>query len=185
MNKRRRHSKIDELPPDLVEVINRKLAGTDTDGRKYTYREIADFLDGLGHAVSKSSVGRYGQNFLARLERLKIVKDQARAIVTDNADRPSTELAEAANQLAMNLIMETLMEVENLKGEKLTEILKALARLEASGVRREALKLKFSEGVEAAAGKIKEALRKELDTHPDILSRVSEIVEQAKAQVAS
>ena len=184
MSNRRRHSKIDELPQELVEVINRKLAGTDTDGRKYTYQEITEYLAEMGHQVSKSSVGRYGKNFLSRLERLKVVRDQAKAIVEDNAGRPATEMAEAANLLATNLIMETLMEVESLEGERLTEILKALARLESSGVRREALKLQFNKGVEAAAARIKEALRKELAADEELRRRVTEVVEQAKAQLA-
>lgn len=180
---RRRHSKIHQLPDPVVEEINRLLVSPGI-----TYEMITDHLKKLGHDVSKSSVGRYGKDFVARLERLKIVKDQAKAILDEGGDRPATELQEAANQMAMQLIMETLMKVDNIDvsedGEKLTDVLKALANLERSAVSREKLKFEFNKGVEAAAAKIKEALKKELMADTDLQQKMMEVVEQAKAQIA-
>lgn len=177
---RRRHSKIHKLPEEVVTEVNRLLT---TPG--ITYQTITEHLKKLGHEVSKSSVGRYGKNFLTRLERLRIVKDQAKVIIEEGGDRPATELNEAANQMATTLIMETLMQVENLEGSKITEILKALAALERSAVAREKLKYEFTRGVEAAAGKIKEALKKEVQTDSDLQQRIMEVVDRAKAQVVT
>lgn len=168
MSKRRKHHKITrELPDELIEVVNKLLVeGT-------TYREIADFLREKGHEISKSSVQRYGKDFLARLERLRVVKEKARAIIEDDPDRPATEMAEAANLLAMNLIMETLEQLDDLSGEKVTELLKALARLEQSGVARERLKLSYRKKADRAVKNIEDSVKsKNLD--PETLRMIKE-----------
>ncbi len=168
---RRKHSKIErELPPELVEEINARLV------EGHTYQEVADWLRQMGHQVSKSSVGRYGKDFLARLERLRIVRDQARAIVEDNADRPATELNEAASALASQLITEALLAAGDAGqglDKKVTEAIKALALLERSAVARERLKLEFKQKAEAAVARIEQtAQKKGLD--PETLAIIKE-----------
>jgi hypothetical protein len=141
---------VESLPPEVVEAVNRKLV------EGYTYQQVTDWLNQLGHEVGKSSVARYGKDFLARLERLRVAKEQARAIV-EETDRPATEMHEAANRLAVHLIMETLMQVNSLDGERLSELLKALAQLERSAVSREHLKLEYKKKVQQAVSRIEEA----------------------------
>ena len=68
-------------------------------------------------------------------------RDQARVVVDSAGDRPALEIAEAANQMALSAVMEYIMEIDSLKGAKATEVIKALALLERSGVQRERLKL--------------------------------------------
>ncbi|MHB1026090.1 MAG: phage protein Gp27 family protein [Desulfobacteria bacterium] len=172
MAPRRKHFKAEALPPEVLDALNRQLA----EGR--TYREVADWLDQMGHPVAKSSVARYGRDFLGRLERLRVIKDQARAIVEESPDKPATELAEATNQLAMQLIMESLLKMEDLgemKGAKTTDLFKALSLLERSAVAREKLKLDFRVKVEKATQKIEEIGRaKGLD--PETLKVIREQV---------
>lgn len=179
MANRRKHSKIDKLPEEIVKAVNELLV---TPG--VTYKDVVGWLKQKGHEVSKSSVGRYSQQFLSRLEKLRAVKDQAKAIIEADPDAPATEMHEAANQLAVQLIMEKLMGIPDLEGAKITEIFKALALLERSAVSREKLKLEFNKGVEAAAAKIKEALKKELMADSDLQQKMMDVVEHAKAQVA-
>lgn len=171
MSDRRSHPKIlTELPPEIVEAVNDLLVS----GK--TYQEVVDFLKEKGQQVSRSSVGRYGKDFLARLERLKVVKEQARTIVQESADAPATEMAEAANQIATQLIMEHLMEVSDLEGEKVTEILKALARLEQSGVAREKLKMDFRKKVKVALEAFKKDLYTELEgREPELCERLIQV----------
>lgn len=148
---RRKHSKVERaLPPEIREAVNAKL----TDG--YTYQEIADWLRSLGHVVSRSSLGRYGKGFLAKLERVKVAREQARAIVQEVGDGPATEMAEAANQLAVQMIMEVLMETPSLAGEKIAELLKALAQLERATVNREKLKFEFRSKAESVVTTIQD-----------------------------
>lgn len=152
---RRKHWKITrELPPELVEAVNEKLV------QGYTYQQIASWLKEMGHEVSRSAVGRYSKDFLARLERLKLVRDQARAIIEDASGDPQTAMAEAASQLAFQLIMEAMMAAGD-RGpagldRKIVEAMKALAQLERSGVAREKLKAEFRQKAEAAASGLRD-----------------------------
>lgn len=154
---RRRHFKIAKLPDDIRRRVDAMIA---TPGK--TYQDAVDFLADEGIHVGHSSVQRYGKHFLARLERLQVVKDQARAIVSESGERPATEMAEAANQMAIQLVMETLMEVEagDLQEEKLTDVLKALARLEQSSTARERLKLEYQRRAQKTAEKVEGHLKK-------------------------
>lgn len=96
----RSHGKIDNLPDPLKrEVENRLLDGE-------TYEEISNYLKAQGEEVHLSSVGRYGRKFLKRFESVRVAKEFAKLLAEDNADRPSTELHEANNLLASQLIME-------------------------------------------------------------------------------
>lgn len=179
MAERRKHHKIAGLPKEIVEAVNKLFV----DGK--TYEEISAWLTEMGNPVSKSSVGRYGKDFISRLDRLKLVKDQAKAIVQTDPDAPATEMHEAANQLAVQLIMETLINVPDLKGAKITELFKALSLLERSAVAREKLKYEFNKGVGAGLAKLKEELKAELNSDPELLQRLYELADKVKDKVAS
>lgn len=168
MAQRRRHSKISKLPQEAVDQVNSLLTKPGT-----TYQDVVDFLAEQGILVSHSSVGRYGKDFLSRLERLQIVKDQARAIVSGAGDRPATEMHEAANQLAIQMIMEHLLEVGSLEGESTVDLLKALARLERSSTGREKLKLDYRKRAKEVATSV-DATLKEKGLSPKTLQEIKE-----------
>lgn len=160
MSSRRKHSKVLQLPPEIVEAVNKKL----TTGA--TYREIADWINQMaestGVEVSHMAVQRYGKDFLSRLEKLRIAREQAKAIIEDSKDRPATEMTEAASNLAVQLIQETLMAAQDEGGvidKGLIETMKALAQLERSSVAREKLKLEFRQKAEKAVKAIEETGR--------------------------
>jgi len=144
----RRHYKVHSLPPELREAVDELIL------QGVHYRDIAAFLRERGHEIGKSSVARYGKDFLARLERVKLIRDQARAILEAKPDAPATELAEAASLLAQQLIMETLMKLDNVDGEKVSSLLLALAKLEQSGVARERLKLEYRAKAESVVSRL-------------------------------
>lgn len=179
---RRKHSKVLQLPPEIVEAVNKKL----TSG--VTYREIADWInqmsDKTGVEVSHMAVQRYGKDFLARLERLKVVNEQAKAILETNGEGPDTALAEAANKLALQLVMETLMSARNtLEGEKLTQVMRALTQLQRSAVATERLKFTFDKGVRAVTQKLREEVAKQIQNDPALLQRLQQLITEAGEQV--
>jgi len=179
MTNRRATSRIArELPPDLRDQLNSRL----TDGR-YTYDDITEWLGELGFAISRSAVGRYGAGFLARLERLKRSREQARTIVETNNGKPGTEMVEAAHLLAVDLVTEKLLITEDLEGADVVDILNVLAKLEASATKREALKLQHDRGVTAAEKRIQAQLRAELQAHPELAERLSTVVAAAAEEV--
>ena len=172
MGDRRKHSKITSILPDgLVKAINERLVAGET------YESIAEYIRAQGHEISKSSIGRYGKDFLSKLERLRVVKEQARTIVSENKDGPALEMTEAATQLALQLIMERLVAVDNLNSAKDGEILKALALLERSAVQREKLKMDASKLLDVAVERIKSNLKDELEKNPDVLDKLVRMVD--------
>lgn len=180
MKNRRSHSKISTYPVELVDAINQEIVK----GR--TYRQIADWLNEKGKEISHVAVANYGKNFLSKLEQLKAVKEQAKAIVAETGDGPATEMAEAANQLAIQMIMETLMEVEKgkLEKEKLTDVLKALAQLEKSSVAREGLKLQYQKKFDSVFKKVREELWQELGQNPEFYEQVLNYVNRIEQRMS-
>lgn len=177
MKDRRSHPKIDDLPDELRKAVHERIVAGDT------YRDISDWIRQKGHSISKTAVGDYGRNFLARLEQLKLVKEQARSIIDETQGQPATEMAEAANQIGLQLVMETLLKVNSLEGVKITEVLKALARLEQASTSRERLKFQYHKGATAAAEQIKARLRKELDGHPDLIERMTVMIDKTSQEL--
>lgn len=171
----RKHSKISQLPEELRDVIHQYFSNG------HTYEEIAGWIKSKGHEISRAAVGRYGKGFLAKMEKLRQARDQAKVIIGEARDGPALEMVEAANQMAVQVILERLIEMDDIKGAKSTEVLKALALLERSAVRREKLKFDYNKGVDVAAEKIKAGLREELTKQPDLLAKLSAIID-AKAE---
>ncbi|MBB6673005.1 phage protein Gp27 family protein [Cohnella nanjingensis] len=179
---RRKHSKVLQLPEEIVEAVNKQL----TSG--IPYRDIADAINKLtpetGIEVSHMAVQRYGKDFLGRLERLKIVNEQAKAIIDSHGDGPDTALSEAANKMALSIIMETLLSAQNsLEGESLTAVMRALAQLQRSSIASEKLKFQFDKGVSKAVAEVRAGLQEELKNDPDLHHRLLEKLSQVEANL--
>ena len=166
---KRSHSKVAKLPDEIRAAVDRQImAGVE-------YQEIADFINTMGTQVSRSSVNRYGQKFMAKMERLRLAREQAKIIVESAKDGPALETVEAANQMAVQVIMERLIEMDDLKEAKSTEVIKALALLERSATNRERLKLETKRKADEAVKNIEAAAtagRRNLD--PDTLAFIKE-----------
>lgn len=130
----RSHGKIDNLPQEVKREVEERLV----DGEKY--EDISSYLKEQGYDVHYSSVGRYGRKFLARFESVRVAKEFAKLLAEDNVDRPATELHEANNLLASQLIMEAMVDDEMDAGER-AKIAKSIASLQQAQVANEKLKL--------------------------------------------
>lgn len=172
---RRKHSKIDQLPQEIVSAVNDAIVN-----KRKTYKEIEQWLRADGYDVSKSSVARYGQAFLTKLERISTAREQAKAII-ETSSGLKTEMGEATSTVAFQLLMDMLINTDADKvGKDTLNAIKTLAALERSSVSREKLKLSYDKGVTAAAEMIKEQLREELAGYPEIIEQMCEIAEKAK-----
>ena len=158
MKSRRAHSKVTQLPANLVAAINQAMVC----GKTYT--EIAVMISGWiaegqidkTAAPSRSGVGRYGKDFLTRMEILSRVREQAKAIVTQ-ADGDGLVLEEAASNLALNEIITVLMRADpevGLKASEVAFIATAIGKLQSSSVQREKLKTDFATRAREAVKKI-------------------------------
>ena len=75
-------SKVERLPEDVREELNRRLI----DSGFSNYEEHSAWLAERGYEIKKSSVHRYGGTFEERINSLKLVTEQARAIVSETPD---------------------------------------------------------------------------------------------------
>jgi len=130
----RSHGKIDKLPDGVKrEVENRLVEGE-------TYEDISGYLKEQGYDVHFSSVGRYGRKFLNRFESVRVAKEFAKVLAEDGVDRPATELHEANNLLASQLIMEAMVD-DSMEPDERAKIAKSIASLQNAQVNNEKLKL--------------------------------------------
>lgn len=132
--KNRSHGKIDNLPENLKRAVENRLVGGET------YEDISSYLKENGYDVHFSSVGRYGRKFLNRFESVRVAKEFAKLLAEDDADRPSTELHEANNLLASQLIMEAMLDDDMDPGDR-AKTAKSIASLQNAQINNEKLKI--------------------------------------------
>ena len=147
MTKMRRHSKISsEIPPELRRQVDTLLVEGNT------YEEIKDFLASKGYEIGRSSIGRYGKDFLTYYQRLKVIEDKSKTLVSE-AGKDVLTLEEAASKLFVQMILEA-----QFKGEfdpiKLPRLVSDFAKLQASSVLRERMKMEFKQKVTKAADEV-------------------------------
>ena len=165
--KNRRHFKVDRLPQEVRQEINDRLV------EGYTYDDIAEAVRGLGHSVSRSGIHRYGRQYLAKLERVKMVNDQAKAIVSEVGS--GLDMEEATSKLITQMVMEMLMKMDELPETKnITGVLSAFAKLQSSSVLRERLKKEIRTRADKAVEKIEKVMSASLD--PETLRVIREEV---------
>jgi len=145
---RRTSSKVKRLPKDLRAAIDRAIVAG------LTYDEIAVKVSDWVRAgkiapesaPSRAGIGRYAPGFLAKLEKLNLVREQARAIVSQSEGN-GLEMEEAAVSLVLNEIMTVLMPQEQdkqLPPKAIASVAQALSRLQSSSATRERAKLEIA-----------------------------------------
>jgi len=149
---RRKHSRVqDELPAEVRAQVDRLLI------EQATYDEIKAFLDSEGYDISRSAIGRYGHDFLAAYQNLRIIEDKSRALVSEAGD--GMVLEEAAAKLFSQMILEAQLSGK-LDIKKLPRIISDFAKLQTSTVSRERLKRDIAERVAQTADDVAKTVKK-------------------------
>jgi len=149
---RRKHSRVqDELPAEVREQVDRLLT------EQATYDEIKEFLDREGYDISRSAIGRYGHDFLAAYQNLRIIEDKSRALVSEAGD--GMVLEEAAAKLFSQMILEAQLSGK-LDIKKLPRIISDFAKLQSSTVSRERLKRDIAQRVTQTADDVAKTVKK-------------------------
>lgn len=179
--KNRSHGKIDNLPENVKSEVEKLLV----EGK--TYEDIAGFLKNKGYDIHFSSVGRYGRKFLNRFESVRVAKEFARLLAEDNVDRPATELHEANNLLASQLIMEAMIDDEMEPGER-AKIARSIASLQNAQVSNEKLKLRARKeqgAVHTAMRVFTDKVYGELGSrYPEIAAVLLQLAEETENEMA-
>jgi len=122
-----RRSKVLALPP----AVKAWLDGALVDGNFSGYELLAAELKKRGCDVSKSALQRYGSDFEAQLADLKVVSDQARAVVDaspDEDDAMTQALVRLVQQKTFRLLRDSEIDPSKVNFEKLSLNVARLAR---------------------------------------------------------
>lgn len=180
MEQNRSHGKIEKLSPDLKKEVEEKLLAGET------YEDISGYLKEQGEDIHYSSVGRYGRKFLKRFESVRIAKEYAKLLAEDNADRPTTELHEANNLLASQLIMEALVD-DQMDAEERNKMAKSIATLQRAQVSNEKLKLESRKergAVHVAMEMLKDKVFAEIaEAHPEIAEALMQLADETEKEM--
>jgi len=149
----RTHSRIErELPAEVRREVDRLLVEGNA-----TYDEIASFLTVKGYDISRSAIGRYGKDFLAQYQRLRIIEDKSRTLISEAGDGLSLE--EAASKVFAQKILEALLSGD-LDVLEVPRLVSDFAKLQGSTVLRERLKMDVKKRVEKAVETVEKTLTK-------------------------
>lgn len=177
----RSHGKIDNLPPGVKREVEQKLI------KGERYEDISSYLQENGYDVHYSSVGRYGRKFLNRFESVRVAKEFAKLLAEDNVDRPATELHEANNLLASQLIMEAMVDDE-MAPEDRAKIAKSIASLQNAQVANERLKLtarKEQGAIHTAMKLFTDKVYEEIGSrYPDVAQTLLQLAEETEMELA-
>ncbi|MBI5634871.1 MAG: DUF3486 family protein [Nitrospirae bacterium] len=148
----RRHGKVHTLPPEIRKEVDDLLTEPGT-----TYEDIAEFLKAKGHDIGKSSIGRYGKDYLSTYQRLRIVEDQARTLVSEAGE--GLVLDEAGGKLVAQRLIEILMssDIDIADNPKL---LSAFASMQKANIAREKLKADLKDRVVKTADDVTKIAKK-------------------------
>jgi Glu-tRNA(Gln) amidotransferase subunit E-like FAD-binding protein len=140
----RRHSRIgDELPQELKREVDRLLVEGNV-----TYDDIKAFLEEKGCDISRSAIGRYGKEFLASYQKLRVIEEKSRTLVSEAGDGMVLEEA------AAKIFAQKIVEAQLLEGFDILEnprLIGDFAKLQSSTVARERFKRELKEKVEKTA----------------------------------
>jgi hypothetical protein len=149
----RAHSRVtDDLPAEIRREVDRLLVEDNS-----TYDDIANFLKVKGYDISRSSIGRYGMEFVGRYQKLKIIEDQAKTLVAEAGENVMV-LEEAASKMFGEQILSGLID-RTIDVKEIPRLVSDFAKLQASTVLRERMKMDFAKKVEKTATEVVKVAR--------------------------
>lgn len=167
-----RRSKVEQLPPEIKAWLDDALVENNF-GR---YRLLSEELKKRGCNLSKTAIHRYGQDFEERLKALKLVTEQARAVVQASPDDDGA-VNDALVRLTQQKLFDLMMVLEvDPDGADLPKLARAIAELGKASVAQKKWQ------VEAR----KEALQDAAKEAGNVAKRAGitdEVVEQIKTRI--
>jgi len=162
----RRHNKVYELPKELRDGLDERLADT-----SITYVEISAWLAEAGYEISKSTIGRYALESRQLAGRLLETQAKVRELVKVAKGQDDEALTEGALQIAVGKLTERIAlveeELDELPPEKAIDLMIKLARAKAY---KDKVYADLRGEYDRAYAAFKEAVYAELnDSHPEIV----------------
>jgi hypothetical protein len=144
-------SKISLLPEPVKADLDRRLI----EGSFSGYRELEEWLEGLGFEISHTAINRYGRKFEKQLEDLKVAAGQSKAIVETLGD-DANSLGDAVTQLALQKALVALQQIdpESIDPEskypyEWTKVLNAIGKLSSQAIANQQHRAKIATELKA------------------------------------
>lgn len=149
-------STVETLPKEVKEWLDRALVESNFSG----YKLLAEEMKARGYEISKSAIHRYGQDFEDRLKTLKMVTEQARAVVQAAPDEDGA-VNDALVRLTQEKLFGVLMEIEvDPETVDLAKLAKAVAELGKTSVMQKRWLSEVRAKAEAAAANVEKIAKK-------------------------
>ena len=126
------------------------------------------------------------EEFAAKLRQLELAQEQAVKIARV-AGNGELKLEEASTKLAIQLIMEMLVVMKELKGrdsQRVVKVLDVLARLQASNVLREKLRADFRRAVAKAREALLAGVRKAVRRNERLKGELEQLIDSQAKELA-
>jgi len=165
MASRRAHSKVSKLPPNFRSAIADAIVKRGATYDALTALVKAWVKDGkikAEDAPSRAGLARYGKHYMARLEQLDLVREQAKSVVA-KAEEFGMVLDEAATNMVLNEIMSIFMSRDPgkpMKPADLARIAAGLGKLQQSSAAREKIRMDYDKRAQAAVKKAGTAMKR-------------------------
>lgn len=126
-------SKVEQLPAEIKQWLDARLVDDGFSGYETLEDEINRRLEAAGadFRIGKSSLHRYGSDFEDRLKSLKMVTQQAKAVVTgsaDDEDAVSQALIRPTQEKLFNVVLNAQVDPEKMDLAKMTRAIADLSR---------------------------------------------------------
>lgn len=172
-------SRIDELPPEVVNIINQKLSDV-----TYTYQDIADAVKDMGYEISKSSIGRYALRQNKASSRLKEACETTKVLVEAMKDNKDLDASEAATTIIINELTKKFATAqEEFEAMPLDKAGRLIVAIQRSAVYKEKFKLEYKKGINEAIRAVKEELSKELKNETELFKRMCELTDRVSSKM--
>ena len=176
---------VTDLTDDAKVELDRRLAA----GR-HTLDELVGWLDELGFRISRSSLGRYSQEFEAVTEDIRATRELARAVGKELEDLPGTDattvVVESLHALIFKVRRQLLRDEDSLNAKAVADLAKAAKDLATAMGLRTAMEMKIREEAERkikkAAASAVERVAKERGLSADTVGAIKAQILGVKAK---
>ena len=147
-----------------------------------TLREIEGILREEGYDISRESIRRKVKSAKEIAAIYKKSLEEAKILLEAVKDNPNTDVVEVTNSLLAHKLFEFAKSIEELNFNNPNEFVLAVRQLSDAQVKVAKLRLDYQKGFEAAKREIMEAVSRELERHPELKSKLIEIISSIEAE---
>jgi len=177
---RKRHFKIEKLPPDIKSQVDEMIAAN------FTYDEIVDFISSESDmTVSPMAVCRYAKSLRQSIQTLRMAQENFRALMDEVNKYPTLDTGEAILRLLSHVMVDRIQDTPEDKWKEIKpdELIKQSTALVKAAAYKKNLDVKnediMSAGFEQVKGMVFETMARE---RPELYAEVAAFLEQKRGE---